>query len=210
MYSGNGKKKKNAKKLKSMKADIIIAGVGGQGILSIASILGEASLNNNLFIKQAETHGMSQRGGAVVSHLRISDKEIASDLIPLGTADIILAVEPMEALRYLPYLSKTGYVVTSITPFMNIPNYPNIEDIINEIKKQTHNVAIDADKIAIEIGNKRASNMVMLGAASEFISIGSEKIEMGIKHKFAKKGEDMVALNIKAYNAGRKFALENR
>ncbi len=193
-----------------MKTDIIIAGVGGQGILSIASILGEASLNNNLFIKQAETHGMSQRGGAVVSHLRISDKEIASDLIPLGTADIILAVEPMEALRYLPFLSKTGYVVTSITPFMNIPNYPDIQDIINEIKKQTHHVAIDADKIAIEIGNKRASNMVMLGAASEFISIASEKIEEGIKHKFSKKGEDMVTLNINAYNAGRKFALENK
>jgi len=193
-----------------MKTDILLAGVGGQGILSIASILGEAALRENLFLKQAETHGMSQRGGAVISHLRISDKEIASDLIAKGSAEIILSVEPMEALRYLPFLSKTGYLVTNTTPFENIVNYPNIEDILNEVKKQPFFIAIDADKIAKEIGNHRASNVVMLGAATPFIQINPEKIEDGIVHIFRKKGDEMVQLNLKAFRAGREFALKNR
>ncbi|MCF6333500.1 MAG: indolepyruvate oxidoreductase subunit beta [Draconibacterium sp.] len=193
-----------------MKTDIILAGVGGQGILSIASILGEAALRDNLFIKQAETHGMSQRGGAVVSHLRISDNEIASDLIPLGSAEIILSVEPMEALRYLPFLSKTGYLVTNTTPFDNIVNYPNVEDILNEIKQLSHFIAIDADKIAKEIGNHRASNVVMLGAATPFIQISPEKIEAGIVHVFQKKGDNIVQLNLKAFRKGRAFALKHK
>ncbi len=192
-----------------MKTDIILAGVGGQGILSIASILGEAVLRENLYLKQAETHGMSQRGGAVVSHLRISDEPIFSDLIPLGTADLILSVEPMEALRYLPFLSGSGYVVTNTTSFENIPNYPNVNDILAEVQKQPHFVAIDADGIAGGIGNKRASNMVMLGAATPFIQVDPEKLEAGIVHVFEKKGEDVVRLNLEAFAAGRKFALEN-
>jgi indolepyruvate ferredoxin oxidoreductase beta subunit len=192
-----------------MKVDIILAGVGGQGILSIAAILGEAALSENLFLKQAETHGMSQRGGAVYSHLRISDKEIASDLIPSGSAELILSVEPMESLRYLPYLSPKGYLVTNTTPFINIVNYPNIDDIIAEVKKQPRSIAIDADKIAEEIGNKRISNVVILGAATPFIEINSEKIEAGIKRIFSKKGDAIVEMNLKAFRAGREFALEN-
>jgi len=193
-----------------MKTDIVLAGVGGQGILSIASILGEAALCENLFLKQAETHGMSQRGGAVVSHVRISDKEIAADLIPLGSAEIILSVEPMEALRYLPFLKKGGYVVTNITPFENIPNYPNLDSILEEIRKQPHFIAIDADSIAKEIGNRRISNVVMLGAATPFIQIEPEKIEAGIERVFQRKGDPVVQLNLKAYRAGMQFALENK
>ncbi|MFV0593125.1 MAG: indolepyruvate oxidoreductase subunit beta [Draconibacterium sp.] len=193
-----------------MKTDIILAGVGGQGILSIASILGEAVLREGLFLKQAETHGMSQRGGAVVSHLRISDKEIAADLIPKGTADIILSVEPMEALRYLPFLSPNGYMVTSTTPFINVPNYPDVEKLMEEIRKQPRFVAINADRIASEIGNKRASNMVMLGAAAPFIDIEPEKIEAGIENIFKRKGDEVVELNRKAFRAGREFALANK
>jgi indolepyruvate ferredoxin oxidoreductase beta subunit len=193
-----------------MKTDIILAGVGGQGILSIASILGDAALNENLYLKQAETHGMSQRGGEVQSHLRISDKPIAADLIPLGKADIILSVEPMEALRYLPFLSTEGYVVTNTTPFKNIPNYPDEEAILAEVKKQPRYVAIDADKIAEEIGNKRVSNVVMLGAATPFIDIEPEKIEEGIKRIFGRKGQELVDVNLKAFNAGRDFALANK
>ena len=193
-----------------MKTDIILAGVGGQGILTIASILGQAALNENHFLKQAETHGMSQRGGAVVSHLRISDDEIASDLISEGTADIILSVEPMEALRYLPYLSDSGYIVTNTTPFLNIPNYPDLDKIVSEIKKQPRFIALDAEKIAKEIGNQRSSNMVMLGAASPFIHIGSSNIEEAIQHTFKKKGDNIVTLNLKAYMAGRQFALDNK
>jgi indolepyruvate ferredoxin oxidoreductase beta subunit len=160
-----------------MKADIILAGVGGQGILSIAAILGVAALENDLYLKQAETHGMSQRGGAVVSHLRISDKPIASDLIPMGNADLILSVEPMESLRYLPYLSPLGYVVTNTTPFVNIPNYPEVDKVMNEIRSLPRFVAIDADQIAKETGNSKVSNVVMLGAASPFIDLDFEKLK---------------------------------
>ncbi len=193
-----------------MKTDIILAGVGGQGILSIASILGDAALRENLYLKQAETHGMSQRGGAVVSHLRISDTEIASDLIPIGKADLILSVEPMEALRYLPFLSPEGYVVTNTTAFQNISNYPDVDAVLAEIKKQPRFVAIDADKVAAEIGNKRASNVVMLGAAAPFINLSADKIEKGIASIFGKKGEEVVELNRKAFRAGLEFALSNK
>lgn len=193
-----------------MKADIILAGVGGQGILSIATALGEAALADGLLIKQAETHGMSQRGGAVYSHMRISDKPISSDLIPGGTADLILSVEPMESLRYLPYLSDKGYLVTNTTPFVNIPNYPEIELVIAEIRKFPRYIAIDADAMAKEVGSTRASNMVMLGAASPFIDIEFSKIEEGIRRIFARKGEEVVNMNLEALRRGRQFAEENR
>lgn len=193
-----------------MKSDIILAGVGGQGILSIATVLGEAALANNLIIKQAETHGMSQRGGAVYSHMRISDRPISSDLIPSGAADLILSVEPMESLRYLPYLSPTGYLVTNISPFVNIPNYPKLDLVLKEIRKLPRHIAIDADAIAKEIGNTRASNVVMLGAASPFIDISFEKIEDGICSIFSRKGDAVVTLNLEALRRGRKFAEENR
>ena len=181
-----------------MKTDIILAGVGGQGILSIAAALGSAALTNNLYMKQAETHGMSQRGGDVQSYMRISDKPIFSDLIAKGTADIILSVEPMEALRYLPYLRKGGYVVTNSTPFINIPNYPDEGVLADTLKALPHHVTIDADTIAKDAtGNVRASNFVMLGAASPD----------GIRAIFARKGEDVVEMNLKGLRAGREYAL---
>lgn len=188
-----------------MKTDIILAGVGGQGILSIAAILGAAALNENYHLKQAETHGMSQRGGAVVSHLRISDKPIFSDLIPMGEADIILSVEPLESLRYLPYLSKEGTLVTNITEFRNIPDYPGLQKTFEELSGKINIIRIDADKIAREIGNPKASNMVMLGAASPFINIHEEIIVEGIRTIFKQKGEKIVELNRKAFEAGKNF-----
>ena len=193
-----------------MKTDIILAGVGGQGILSIAATIGMAALHNDLYLKQAEVHGMSQRGGAVQSNMRISDKEIASDLIPMGAADIILSVEPMESLRYLPYLKKDGWLVTNTTPFVNIPNYPEIEKVLAEVKKQKKYVALDADKIASEIGSKRSSNIVMLGAATPFFEISFESFEEGIRQIFARKGEDIINMNLKALRAGREFTEKNR
>jgi indolepyruvate ferredoxin oxidoreductase beta subunit len=186
-----------------MKTDIILAGVGGQGILSIAAIVGVAAVEKGLSLKQAETHGMSQRGGAVVSHLRIADYPIASDLIPLAGADIILSVEPMEALRYLPFLTKEGWVVTNSTIYDNIPDYPDFNVIEGEIRKLPHSVLLDADAMAKELGNPRGSNMVMLGATSPFLPFTSEEIEKAIASIFARKGDDVVNLNIRAYHAGR-------
>lgn len=189
-----------------MKTDIILAGVGGQGILSIAATLGAAALNENLYLKQAETHGMSQRGGAVVSHLRISDSPIYSDLIPLGTADLILSVEPLESLRYVSYLSPKGSLVTNTTEFKNIPDYPDLQEDFEKISATLNVIKIDADKIAHEIGNPKASNMVMLGAASPFIDIDNEIIIKGIETIFKPKGDKIVLLNVKAFEAGKKYA----
>ena len=193
-----------------MKTDIILAGVGGQGILSIAAVLGNAALENNYYIKQAETHGMSQRGGAVVSHLRISNQPIASDLIPMGKADLILSVEPMEALRYVSYLKQEGYIVANSNPFINISNYPDIETVLDEIKQHSNAVLINADAIAKEIGNVKASNMVMLGAASPFINVPVKNIESGISLLFEKKGKQISSLNLEAFNKGRIFSMQNQ
>lgn len=192
-----------------MKSDIILSGVGGQGILSIAATIGMAALENNLHLKQAEVHGMSQRGGAVQSHLRISAKEIASDLIPLGKADLIISVEPMESLRYLPWLSESGWLVTNITPFVNIPDYPDMKELLSEIEKLSHHIAINADEIARQVKSPRSSNMVMLGAASLFLDIPYESLENGIKKIFGRKGEKIVYLNIEALKSGREFAIEH-
>ncbi len=189
-----------------MKSDIILSGVGGQGILSIAATIGLAAVDNNLYLKQAEVHGMSQRGGDVQSHLRLSDKPVASDLIPLGSADLILSVEPMESLRYLPWLSKTGWLVTNSNPFINIPDYPDINEILKEIRKIKNHIIIDADAIAKESGSARSGNIVILGAASPFIDIPFKSMEDAIRKLFGKKGEDIVNANIKALNAGREIS----
>lgn len=190
-----------------MKSDIVLAGVGGQGILSIAAVVGMAALENHLYLKQAEVHGMSQRGGAVQSHLRISENEIASDLIPLGKADLIISVEPMESLRYLPWLSENGWLVTNTTPFVNITDYPDMKDILAEVEKLPHHIAINADEIARQVKSPRSSNIVMLGASSPFLDIPYESLENGIGKIFGKKGEKVVQLNIDALKAGREFAI---
>lgn len=191
-----------------MQKDVIIAGVGGQGILSIAASIGLAAVAENLRLKQSEVHGMSQRGGAVQSNLRISDREISSDLIPLGTADLIISVEPMESLRYLPWLSESGWLITNTTPVKNIGNYPDLDEIMAKIRSLNHHIIIDADKIAREIGSPRSSNMVMLGAAAPFLEIGFENIEEAVHKLFQKKGNEIVDFNLKALKAGKDISSE--
>ena len=186
-----------------MKNDIILSGVGGQGILSIAAVIGYAAVDTNLYIKQAEVHGMSQRGGDVQSHFRLSDEPVASDLIPYGEADIILSVEPMEALRYLPWLSDNGWLVTNSNPYVNIPDYPEKEDLLNEIRKVKNNLIVDADSIAKEIGSIKAANIVMLGAASHFINLPMESLENAVRKLFGRKGDEIIELNLNALSAGR-------
>ncbi len=189
-----------------MKTDIILSGVGGQGILSIAAVIGIAAIDSGLYVKQAELHGMSQRGGAVQSHLRISDKPINSDLIPEGMCDIILSVEPMESLRYFPFLSKEGWVITNSKPFINIGNYPELEEIHNAVKAIKNSVLIDADGIAAKVGTKKVSNIIMLGAASKFLGIEYSALESSISSIFGRKGEAMVNLNLQALAAGQNEA----
>lgn len=189
-----------------MKSDIVLAGVGGQGILTIATILGSAALTDGLYLKQAEVHGMSQRGGDVQSNLRISSRPIHSDLIPQGGADLIVSLEPMEALRYLPFLNREGWIVTSTLPFVNIDNYPAMDAIEGELARHEHTVAFDMEEAAKEVATARSSNLVLLGAASPFIDIPAEKIEAAIADVFGRKGDAIVNSNIAAFREGRRRA----
>lgn len=191
-----------------MKYDLIVAGVGGQGIISIAAVLGRAAMDAGLRIKQSEIHGMAQRGGSVYSHLRISDREIYSDVIPSGSADMILSVEPMEALRYLAFLSSEGILISNEVPFQNISNYPDVDAIHQEIRKLERHLLFDADRLAKENGSPRSMNMAMLGAASPFIDIPQEGFEEAMKARFASKGERIVDVNLKVFRAARDLAGE--
>ena len=191
-----------------MKKDIILAGVGGQGILSIATVIGEAALQEGLCLKQAEVHGMSQRGGDVQSNLRLSSEPIMSDLIPKGGADLIISLEPMEALRYVEYLAPDGWIVTSCVPFLNIPNYPELETVLNRIKAYDHHVLLDVETLAKEAGAPaQAANMVLLGAAIPMLGIEHDKMIDGVKRVFARKGENVVNTNIAAVEKGYDFSV---
>ncbi|HPI68084.1 MAG TPA: indolepyruvate oxidoreductase subunit beta [Bacteroidales bacterium] len=190
-----------------MKNDIILSGVGGQGILSIAAVIGLAAVENHFYLKQSEVHGMSQRGGDVQSHLRISGKPVDSDLIPLGKADLIISVEPMEALRYLPWLSPNGWIITNSEPFINITDYPSVDSIYEEINSISNSIIIDAGHLAREAGSPRTENIVVLGAASPFIDMPYESLENGLRKLFGRKGEDIVKMNLNALKSGRDFAI---
>ncbi len=189
-----------------MKKDIILCGVGGQGILSIATIIGEAATKGGICLKQAEVHGMSQRGGDVQSNLRLSTDAICSDLIQQGGADVIISMEPMEALRYLPYLAKDGVIVTSNKPFVNIPNYPDEQAIFDELAALPNKVIqLDIEQVAKEAGSPRSANVVLLGMAAKHIGIvSSETLRDAVAAIFARKGEAVVETNLKAFDMGAK------
>lgn len=191
-----------------MKTNIIIAGVGGQGILTIAAVLDTAALDQNLHVKQSEVHGMSQRGGAVQSHVRISDSEIYSDLIPEGKADVILSVEPMELLRYIPYLKIDGWLITDSSTFNNILDYPEKNELYKQIKSHQNSIIINATQIAKKIGNSKVANIILLGAASSLIPISQENLITAIKKLFQNKSERIINLNIEAFKTGKKIAKE--
>ena len=186
-----------------MKKDIILCGVGGQGILSIATIIGEAATETGINLKQAEVHGMSQGGGDVQSNLRLSTDVIYSDLIQKGGADLIISMEPMEALRYLPYLSKDGVVVTSNKPFVNIPNYPDEEAMFAELSALPHVVQLDIEAVAHEAGSARSANVVLLGMAAKYIEIlSADALRSAVAKIFERKGEKVVEANLKAFDMG--------
>ena len=184
-----------------MKKDIILCGVGGDGIVSVAKIISDAALNLGMNVKQSEIHGMSQRGGSVFSHLRISSEPIFADVIPEGKADIILSSEPMEALRYLPFLAPDGVVITNSDPFINIKNYPDLEKVNAELAKLKKCVSFNANAIAKELNAR--GNMVLLGAAAPYLELPFEELEKAIKAIFGRKGDAVVVTNIKAIRAGR-------
>ncbi|OGU61401.1 MAG: indolepyruvate oxidoreductase [Ignavibacteria bacterium GWF2_33_9] len=184
------------------KKDIIIAGVGGQGIVSIASVIGYATLEAKLFFKQSEVHGMSQRGGDVQSHFRIANAPIHSDTIPMGNADLIISVEPMEALRYVNFLNSDGWIITNQNPYNNIPNYPDLNIVYDTINQFPHSIMFDAEAEARKIGTAKAANIVLLGAASSFLGMDYTMLETGIRKLFGRKGDKIVDINIRALARG--------
>jgi indolepyruvate ferredoxin oxidoreductase beta subunit len=193
-----------------MKFDIVLAGVGGQGVLSLSAIIASSAMKEGLFVKQSEVHGMAQRGGAVLANLRLSDKPIASDLIPKGNAAMILSMEPLESLRYLEYLRPDGALITSITPVVNIPDYPNLEELLAKIRTFPGSILVDSDHIAKAAGSARAANMVMVGAASHLLPVKVDTMEHYIEDVFKNKGDQVVAANLKAFRAGREVFTKER
>ena len=190
-----------------MKQDIILAGVGGQGILSIAYVIDNAALADGLAFKQAEVHGMAQRGGAVQSHMRLSDRTIWSDLIPKGEADMILSVEPLEAVRYFDFLRPDGIVITSSTPYLNIPDYPDLDKVLEAVRKAPRSVIVDSEKLAREAGTVKAQNIVLLGASSSFLILKEASLLGTIDALFRGRGPTVLEANLKAFELGKKAAL---
>jgi indolepyruvate ferredoxin oxidoreductase beta subunit len=189
-----------------VKFDIILAGVGGQGVLSVSAIIASSAMHEGLFVKQSEVHGMSQRGGAVLANLRLASAPIASDLIPLGSASLVLSMEPLESLRYLRYLSPEGAVITSTNPMVNIPDYPDLEGLLAKVRTLPSARLVDGERLARAAGSARATNMVMVGAASHRLPVKVETLEHFIETVFAPKGPKVVDINLKAFRAGREAA----
>lgn len=189
-----------------MKFDIILAGVGGQGVLSLSSIIASAALDEGLFVKQSEVHGMAQRGGAVTAHLRLSDRPIESDLVPLGTASLVLSLEPLESLRYLDWLASDGAVVTATQPVANIGNYPDVAELMETIRRLPRAVLVDATGLAKKAGLAQATNLVMAGAAAPLLPIRAATIERAVHARFARKGQTVIDQNLAAFRAGQEVA----
>ena len=189
-----------------MKFDIILAGVGGQGVLSVSAIIASSAMQEGLSVKQSEVHGMSQRGGEVQANLRLSDRPIASDLIPKGTAALILSMEPLESLRYLDYLSPDGAVLTSTELVTNFDHYPDLDGLLARVRALPRAILIDSERLARQAGSTRATNMVMVGAASHLLPVKFETIEHFVRTLFASKGDKVVEVNLKALAAGREAA----
>lgn len=186
-----------------MKYDIILAGVGGQGVLSLATVIAAGAARAGLKVRQSEVHGMAQRGGSVLAHLRLSDSTIFSDLIPRGRADLVLAMEPLEALRYTDFLAPDGAVVSAVEPFTNIDAYPAMERILGSLRTIAKRRLIAATPVAKQAGHARSANVVLVGAASQFIPLDKKFFIQGIGDIFGRKGSEVVALNEKAFDLGR-------
>ncbi len=188
------------------RCDLIVAGVGGQGILAIATTIAEAGLAAGLRVKQSEVHGMAQRGGAVQAHVRLSSETVWSDLIPKGAADLILSMEPMEALRYVPWLQPDGWLVANETPVQNMAAYPDLHAVRSAIGAWPRHVLFDASAVARKGGLPKAANMAVLGAAAPFLPLPAAVLEAGIRRRFACKGAAVAEANVMVFQAARTLA----
>lgn len=186
-----------------MKFDVVVAGVGGQGVVSLAAMGAEAARRAGFHVKQTEEHGMAQRGGSVSAQLRIGDGVVHSELIPSGTADLVLSMEPLESLRYLPMLSRRGTVVAAAEPVVNFEAYPPIDAVLAHLRAMSGCLVIEADRLAREAGSTRVTNTVLLGAASHLFPIQAEGFEETLEAAFRPRGEKMLRANLAGFRLGR-------
>lgn len=193
-----------------MKYDVIIAGVGGQGVLSVAAIIASAAMEEGLYVKQSEVHGMAQRGGAVQANLRLGSQPIASDMVPRGLASMILSMEPLESLRYLDYLAPTGAFVTATNPVSNIPDYPDLPALLDRIRRLPRAVLVDAESLARHEGNPQGVNVVMVGAAARWLPVEESTLRRYIERRFASRGAGVIEANLRLFEAGRHAATDQQ
>ncbi|MGZ8784817.1 MAG: indolepyruvate oxidoreductase subunit beta [Acidimicrobiia bacterium] len=193
-----------------MKFDIILAGVGGQGVLSVSAVIAGATVRLGWQVKQSEVHGMAQRGGAVLAHLRVADGPVYSDLIPRGRADLILSLEPLESVRYLEYLSPTGTIATDIEPVRNIDDYPDLKELLQSIRTARPSILVDATALARQAGNVKAANMVMVGAVAHLLPVTGDALIAEIHRAFDRLGEKVLQANLEAFGLGRAAGATNR
>ncbi len=187
--------------------NILIVGVGGQGVLLASEVLSEMAMLSGLDVKKSEVHGMSQRGGVVSSHVKFGPK-VYSPIIPYGQADILISFEQAEALRAVDMIKKDGLLATSTTrlvpPIASGGKFKYPDDPVAELKKKLDNViALDADSIAKELGNPRLVNTLLLGVVSARLEFSPENWEEAIR---ARVKEKFVDINLKAFARGREEA----
>jgi indolepyruvate ferredoxin oxidoreductase beta subunit len=184
---------------------IIVAGVGGQGALTLAQLILGAAWKSKYHVLQSEVHGMSQRGGAVNAHILFDIVPVTSPVVMEGDAEFLISMEPLEALRYLPFMSKTGIMIVSAHPFKNMDNYPDVELILNELKSIDGVTLIDTEKYSKELDYKNAGNMILLGSLSNHLPFEDSIWEKIISERFNDKGTKVIEQNIRAFNFGKKL-----
>lgn len=190
-----------------MITNVLIAGVGGQGIILLSDVLGRAAIRSGLGVRGSETHGMAQRGGSVVAHVRLGDAK--SPLIPRGRAEYLLALEPLEALRYLDYLAEHCQAVISTTPLPpasvhgTVAGYPGVELILQELSRYAEVHPVDALSLAKRAGSVLTANVVMLGALSALrgFPLKEEILKESIAQRVPPK---TVEMNLTAFKLGRR------
>lgn len=189
-----------------MKQDVVLAGVGGHGVISLGMVLATCARAEGYEVQMAEVHGMAQRGGSVHATLRISDQPVHGALVPRGGADLVLATEPLEALRYADELGPEGTLMTAADPHENIDGYPDLDELLARLRALPRSHVIEARRLALEAGTAKAANVVMAGAASTLLPISTGTFEDQIRRVFAAKGERVVNANLEAFRLGRAAA----
>lgn len=190
--------------MRTSKCDIVIVGVGGQGVILISEIIGRAALKAGLPVRAAETHGMAQRGGSVINHTRLGC--IYGPMVPEGGADLLVALEPAEALRYGRYLSSGGVALVNTKPVLPTTvttghfRYPDIEEILAPLRGVGRVISMNATEIAERAGNSQTANIVMLGAMSRFMPIEEALILDALRDSVPAKYIDV---NLKAFEMGK-------